>query len=1358
MRYISFLFLLFSGSWIMAQPANNDCSGVVDLGFVPACPEDLFTNLEATPYDILFENEPPCFTENPPQNDVWFSFYTVPGETDYTVTITGQANGPNPAIKNIQLAIYRGFCEPDGLSLNDCIISGFGETEMSIDLTNLTPGDIYYVRVDNYGGDANEGDFKICVEIKDPEVNIDEGFSDACSGILYDSGGADGNYSENENYIFTICPSEFHKCIYFTLEYFNIEEGGFGGGDELIFYNGPDINSPQVGIISGGAGFGEYGGGGVCYSVNADSCLTIQFVSDGNINFEGFKGFWECSLDNCEDYQSILVEDNVSKEDIEIAITSSLAEVTVDTIICANGAYGTFIAGDKTDLGLNKGLLLTSGNPNLVVGPNTQTGAGASNGFPGDADLNILSNLQGNGSLSNDACVVEVDVFVYTNELKFEYIFGSEEYPEFVNSSFNDIFALFIEGPGITGIPELGGKENLAVLPDGTPIQINSVNNDLNWEFYRNNGAGKSVEYDGLTADYLGVKKSLTASADVIPCNTYHLKFAVADRGDFILDSGVFIAEISSGVPNLAIIFESGVDYFVEKCSGNNDVLIIELNEPLLQDITYDVEISGTADLGIDYILDMPDSITFEAGQTILTFPIQPLDDAIIEGTETIIISLLNDYGCGTIPVTTIEVDLRDRAYVEVEAGQDTVLACKGAPLQLSATGANTYKWKPVSKVDDPFVSNPNVSTEESTWFYVEGSIDPFVVDECKDVDSVYVLVIDPQIEILTEDELNICFGDTVHVTVVNNVDNNGLSWTPVNFGVLDPDSTETDIVPPFWSTFPFQYIASVELAGCKVSDTIQILVDAFDFPVLTTLDTALCQGYSLTLAQPIFFTNTTYEWLPDLYLDDNTIANPTSTPEEEITYTLVATSFSGACVDSAQVHIDVIPNEVSIQGPDSIALCLGDSILLQTLATSGGSSLQWSPGIYVDTIFGAEVWAKPEFSTWVYVELDTNGCSDIDSVFIRVDSLPALEIEATPQKEIYCKGETITLTSPGYIAFHYPMIEHLWEAGPGFLSDEDNYNLAISAVETHTYKRVTQNGACIEEQEYEIQVLDPNLFLSVTDTTVCPNEPVMVDLTSNVEIEDISWSPDDPDLISCSDCTDPVITVPQTTTFTVQAESNGCPTSTTITVNIFADLGLYVATVPGNVDAFPVGDSIVLTANTGVDPGPTATYEWFYDGESMGLFTKSIIVAHNDRGYHNYSVKLVDAFGCDHWAGVDVQGVHPTFTFPDAFTPDNNDDLNDNFRLILTEYGGLSNYTFDHFYIFNRWGEKVFECEDLDCALTGWDGRYKDKKAPSDMYTYYFQVTLKNGKVISSKNHPDPFTPGKEKEYKMTGTFTLIR
>jgi hypothetical protein len=118
--------------------------------------------------------------------------------------------------------------------------------------------------------------------------------------------------------------------------------------------------------------------------------------------------------------------------------------------------------------------------------------------------------------------------------LLFNFSFGSEEYPEFVGSGFNDIFAIYLTGPGFPL------ATNVAALPDGTPVAINNVNigiNDL--YFYANEGNnGQFVTYDGFTTN-------LTAFAVVVPGSTYHFKVAIADVADMAFDSGVFLEAFS---------------------------------------------------------------------------------------------------------------------------------------------------------------------------------------------------------------------------------------------------------------------------------------------------------------------------------------------------------------------------------------------------------------------------------------------------------------------------------------------------------------------------------------------------------------------------------------------------------------------------------------------------------------------------------------------------------------------------------------------------------------------------------------------------------------------------------------------
>jgi hypothetical protein len=114
--------------------------------------------------------------------------------------------------------------------------------------------------------------------------------------------------------------------------------------------------------------------------------------------------------------------------------------------------------------------------------------------------------------------------------LLFNFAFGSEEYPEFVGSAFNDVFAIFLSGPGFTP------QQNVAQLPDGTPVAINNVNAGLNDDYFIDNEVqmGEFLAYDGFTTN-------LTAFAVVVPGESYHFKTAIADVSDMIYDSGVML-------------------------------------------------------------------------------------------------------------------------------------------------------------------------------------------------------------------------------------------------------------------------------------------------------------------------------------------------------------------------------------------------------------------------------------------------------------------------------------------------------------------------------------------------------------------------------------------------------------------------------------------------------------------------------------------------------------------------------------------------------------------------------------------------------------------------------------------------
>ncbi|AUB42753.1 PKD repeat [Nostoc flagelliforme CCNUN1] len=102
-------------------------------------------------------------------------------------------------------------------------------------------------------------------------------------------------------------------------------------------------------------------------------------------------------------------------------------------------ASGTFTDGLSSGIGIDKGIILTSGNATLAPGPNNSDSTTGNNGLLGDTDLNRWNP----GFSTQDASVLTFDFTSDTGDLFFNYVFASEEYNEFSNSSFNDVFGFF---------------------------------------------------------------------------------------------------------------------------------------------------------------------------------------------------------------------------------------------------------------------------------------------------------------------------------------------------------------------------------------------------------------------------------------------------------------------------------------------------------------------------------------------------------------------------------------------------------------------------------------------------------------------------------------------------------------------------------------------------------------------------------------------------------------------------------------------------------------------------------------------------------------------------------------------------
>jgi len=190
-------------------------------------------------------------------------------------------------------------------------------------------------------------------------------------------------------------------------------------------------------------------------------------------------------------------------------------------------------------IGFDSGIILSSGNICSVVGPNTSPGTSTDNGKGGDTDLGNLIP----GYTTYDAAVLEFDFVPTSSLVTFQYVFGSEEYNEYVNTKYNDVFGFFVNGVDVALVPGTGTAVSINNLNGGNPYGTNASNP----AFFLNNENGTiDTELDGLTV-------VLTATANVNPGKKNHVKLAIADAGDYVLDSDVFIKATSFSAPKLTL-------------------------------------------------------------------------------------------------------------------------------------------------------------------------------------------------------------------------------------------------------------------------------------------------------------------------------------------------------------------------------------------------------------------------------------------------------------------------------------------------------------------------------------------------------------------------------------------------------------------------------------------------------------------------------------------------------------------------------------------------------------------------------------------------------------------------------------
>ncbi len=357
-------------------------------------------------------------------------------------------------------------------------------------------------------------------------------------------------------------------------------------------------------------------------------------------------------------------------------------------------AVGLFKNGLST-IGLDEGIVLSTGIVDSIENANilARTTGTTSGTTVNDADLEALVSPLG----MSDIAKYEITFIPVNDTLQFRYVFGSEEYPEFVCAEYNDVFAFFISGPN-----PLGGNyvnKNIALIPDpadpsGTtflnrPVTINNVNSGMVGEdgdsincTGPNGSLAFSAYYNAIaTGDYPvfdAVLDVFIAQAIVVPCETYTIKIAIGDTSDPAIDSGVFLEAKSFGTGTLAIdVQTSSIDgNLAEGCQTAEIVFsipsVLATDYILDFNLIEDMSLPNAAVQGVDY-LSWPSQILIPAGSTTVSVSVDVIADGIAEGDEFIYLDAFKNI-CFR---DTIKIILKDDLLEEISLPQDITI-CEG--------------------------------------------------------------------------------------------------------------------------------------------------------------------------------------------------------------------------------------------------------------------------------------------------------------------------------------------------------------------------------------------------------------------------------------------------------------------------------------------------------------------------------------------------------------------------------------------------------------------------------------------------------------------------------------------------------
>ncbi len=594
-------------------------------------------------------------------------------------------------------------------------------------------------------------------------------------------------------------------------------------------------------------------------------------------------------------------------ENILIGPGVQVSNVTFNGLTAYSGNQIGNFTYTGTQIPFNSGLVLASGGVSGLAGPNnsgSSTIAVSAPAINNDAQLNAIA-----GFSTYDVGKLEFDFIPAGDVVSFNFLFGSEEYNEYVCGSVNDVFGFFV-----TALAPGGGtynNTNLALIPGTTiPISINTVNNgsvgsngtatncsdlDPNWQdnnIYFDGAPGANFQADGMTV-------LLNISFDVVCGESYHFKFAVADGGDPAFDSWVLLqsGSFTSDAVEVSVATVTGDSSVIEGCTDANFIFTRPENQTD-DTLIVNYDITGVGIEGTDYTA-LINPVTFLPGEDTVVITLTPIQDGINEPSESVILTVYIVNECGDTLISEGTVYILDKPNITIIENDPIALCANDSILMTaSATGGfapYAYTWSNGTVGDSVYGA---VSINGPTNYIVTAT------DQCGfQMNDTVTIVMNQTLAIDSMLQFPATACDPTG-TVVGFA--SGFSGTPVyNWAGPGPNSSNMTDASVFQNLSPGWYYFTVTDNVCEVNDSILLTQDQAPVAMFTASEVSGCSPLSVS------FTNTsqnasTFAW--NFGNGQTTTVNDLSTQGSVYTSNAVVQLIAseGGCSDTMEIAIAI--------------------------------------------------------------------------------------------------------------------------------------------------------------------------------------------------------------------------------------------------------------------------------------------------------------------------------------------------------------------------------------------------------------------------------------------------------------------